>query len=139
VILIPILCLLLGAAIAFLVNQPLRGEFGIYIAVACLAGLDSLFGAMRSSQEGKFRTDVFVSGFAFNTLAASGLAWLGDRIGANVFLVCAFIFGTRIFNNLSLIRRHWLTQWQDAQLKKRQEALQAQAAASAPNQQAKAN
>ncbi|MBS1704962.1 MAG: small basic family protein [Armatimonadetes bacterium] len=118
-IIIPVVCLIVGLLLGVLIQQPLRGELGVYMAVACLAGMDSICGGLRSGLEGKFRTDVFTTGFVFNTLIAFGLAWIGDRIGINVFLVCAFIFGQRIFNNLSLIRRMWLTQWQDARERKR--------------------
>ena len=136
-ILIPIFCLLIGALLGVFFKQPVRNEAGLYLAVACLAGLDTVCGGIRSSMEGKFHGDVFITGFITNVLIAFGLAWLGDRIGANVFLVCAFIFGTRIFNNLSLIRRFLLSQCHDA----RERSRQAQVAASqaAAKQQAEAN
>lgn len=136
-ILIPILCLVVGLLVGLMVNIPLQGLQGLYLAIACLAGLDTICGGLRSGLEGKFHADVFITGFFFNIIISFGLAWLGDRIGANIFLVCAFIFGTRIFNNLSLIRRIWLTQWSDARERRRQEQLQS---ANAPqNSSAKAN
>jgi small basic protein len=128
VIFIPILCLALGVIVGLLLNAPVEGVAGLYLAVACLASLDTIFGGVRSSLENKFHADVFVTGFVSNVLIAFGLSWLGDRIGVNVFLVCAFIFGTRIFNNLSLIRRFWLTQWSEARAKRKQELTQAQSA-----------
>jgi small basic protein len=109
-------------------GQPLRGEPGQYLAVAVLAGLDSVLGGIRSGMEGKFRNDVFVTGFVSNILIAFFLAWLGDRIFINLFLVIGLIFGTRIFNNLSLIRRYLLTRWQDAHERRRLQALSDQAA-----------
>lgn len=135
-ILIPILCLLVGLLIGYMIKTPVHGEAGLYLAVACLAGLDTICGGIRSSLEGKFHGDIFITGFFFNVLIAFGLAWLGDRIGANIFLVCAFIFGTRIFNNLSLIRRFWLSQWDDKRAKKKQAQATAISTATPP---AKAN
>lgn len=137
-ILIPIMALVVGMLLGFLFKTPIRGEGGLYLAVACLAGLDTVCGGIRSAMEGKFHADVFVTGFFTNVLIAFGLAWIGDKIGANIFLVCAFIFGTRIFNNLSLIRRILLSQWHDA----RERARLAQATAAnqaAAKQQAEAN
>lgn len=128
-ILIPILCLFVGILLGALIKFPLAPEIGTYIAVAVLAGLDTICGGIRSSLEQKFHGDIFVSGFLSNIIIAFFLAWLGDRIGINLFLVCALIFGSRIFTNLSLIRRFVLTRWQDARQRKQQQ-LQAQQAQS---------
>lgn len=125
----PLVCLIVGVLIGTLVGQPVRGEEGKYLAVAVIAGLDTICGGIRSSLEGKFHNDVFITGFLANVLIAFFLAWLGDKIGANIFLVCALIFGSRIFNNLSLIRRFGLSKWQDYRDRKKQEKAQAQQAA----------
>ncbi len=121
-ILIPILALLIGAAITLLVKiDPITGANAQYLAVACLAGIDTVCGGIRSGLEGKFRNDVFLTGFVSNILIASGLAWLGDKIYINLFLAVALVFATRIFNNLSVIRRFGLTavlDWRQRQKKK---------------------
>jgi small basic protein len=127
VILIPIVALFVGVVLGILVREPVRGELGLYLAVACLAGLDTVCGGIRSQLESKFQSDVFVTGFVANMVIAFFLAWLGDQIGVNLFLVCALIFGTRIFNNLSLIRRIGLTRWNDARARKREQEAQRQA------------
>lgn len=121
-ILIPVLCLIVGILLGTLITQQVQGIYATYVAVAVLAGLDTVFGGIRSSLEGKFHSDIFVSGFFSNIVIAFFLAWLGDRIGINLFLVCALIFGSRIFTNLSLIRRYALTKWQDARQRKAQQA-----------------
>ncbi len=118
-ILIPILALIVGVLLGRLVAQPVGGIAGTYIAVAVLAGLDTICGGLRSNLEGKFHTDIFVSGFFSNVVIAFFLAWLGDRIGINLFLASAVILGGRIFVNLSLIRRFALTKWQDYRERKR--------------------
>jgi len=128
-ILIPIIALMLGALLALLFVQPLKGEGGQYLAVAVLAGLDSVCGGVRSGLEQKFRNDVFITGFVSNILIAFFLAWLGDRIYINMFLAVALVLGGRIFTNLSLIRRYLLTKWQDAQERKRLQLLAQQATA----------
>ncbi len=124
-ILLPIIALILGAAIALAIKLPaIPGVYGQYLAVACLAGFDTICGGIRAGLEDKFRTEVFITGFVSNVLIAFFIAWLGDQIYINLFLAIALVLGARIFTNLSLIRRYGLTKWQDARARKR---LQAQA------------
>lgn len=127
-ILIPILAMLVGALIALIVAFPIHDpSLAQYMAVACLAGLDTVLGGIRSGLEGKFHTDVFTTGFISNILIAFFLAWLGDRMGMNLYLAVALVLGARIFTNLSLIRRFLLTKWQDARERKRLQQGVAQA------------
>jgi small basic protein len=51
-----------------------------------------------------------LSGFVVNTILAAALAYLGDQIGVDLFLAAVVVLGGRVFLNLSLIRRYWLTQ-----------------------------
>lgn len=133
VLALPFVMLLLGAALAFALKfGPVPGVFGQYMAVACLAGIDTVFGGIRSGLESKFRVDVFVTGFVSNILIAFFLAWLGDQIYINLFLAVALVLGARIFTNLSLIRRFALTKWQDARERKRLQALAQSAMSSQP-------
>lgn len=118
-ILLPIIALLIGAAIASISVGALKGIEGQYIAVACLAGLDTVLGGIRSGLEGKFSNEVFITGFISNIFIAFSLAWLGDKILVDLFLAVALVLGARIFTNLSLIRRIVLTKWQDARERRR--------------------
>ncbi len=132
-ILLPIAALFLGFLLAYALRiGPVTGIWGLYVAVACLAGLDSVVGGIRSGLEGKFSTEVFVTGFLSNIVIASFLAWLGDRIGINLFLAAVLVLGGRVFMNLSLIRRFMLTKWEDARerrkLQQQQQAQQQQPA-----------
>ena len=123
-ILIPIIALFVGAAIGLLSQiGPVHGQAGPYLAVACLAGLDTVCGGIRSGIEGKFSTDVFLSGFISNVIIASFIAWLGDQIYINLFLAIALVFGKRILDNLSLVRRFMLTKWRDARERQRLQAM----------------
>lgn len=126
---VPILALAVGFLIPFLFKVgPLTGVSGLYLGVACLAGLDSLLGGIRSGLEGKFHNDVFVTGFVANVLIAFFLAWLGDQIGLDLFLVAVLVMGGRIYTNLSLIRRFMLTKYKDAQERLRLKEQQTQQA-----------
>lgn len=130
-ILIPFLALMIGALLAYAFHAPaVPGAYGQYLAVACLAGFDTICGGIRAGLEDKFRQEVFITGFISNVVIASFLAWLGDQIQIDLFLAIAFVLGARLFTNLSLIRRYGLTKWQDARERRRLQA-QAQAVASA--------
>ncbi|BCW98370.1 MAG: hypothetical protein KatS3mg024_1197 [Armatimonadota bacterium] len=107
---LPVAGLIFGFALVLLTRWTIPGDYASYLALAALAGLDSLFGGIRAGLEGKFHTDVFVSGFVANTLLAASLAWLGDQIGVDLLLAAVVALGGRVFLNLSLIRRYWLTQ-----------------------------
>jgi small basic protein len=90
------------------VPEDLAGAYAPYLSLAALAGLDTLLGGIRAGIEGRFQDDIFVSGFLLNTLLAAGLAYLGDKIGVDLFLAAVVALGTRVFLNLSLIRRYYL-------------------------------
>ena len=132
-ILIPILAVLIGVIIGLLMHHPFTGNLGQYLAVGCLAGLDTVCGGIRSGYEGKFHTDIFVSGFITNLVIAISMAWLGDRIYIDLYQAVALVLGWRIFTNLSLIRRSILNQWRDARERRRQEELAKQSRASSSN------
>lgn len=116
-ILIPLLALAIGIAIGLLVGHPANPLIARYLGIACLAGMDTVFGGIKSHLEGKFRNDVFVSGFFANVTIAFFLSWLGDMIAVNLFLVSALVFGQRIFNNLSVLRRFALSWFEERKRK----------------------
>ena len=117
-ILVPILFFAIGVVLAMTLqlhgfNVHLYGVGARYMSVACLAGLDTVLGGIRSGYEGKFQNDVFITGFVTNSLIAFAIAKLGDQIGIDMFIVVALVMGMRIFNNLSVIRRYLLQSYVD--------------------------
>lgn len=107
---IPFIGLLVGMLMVYLSPATVPPQLGPYLSLAALAGMDSIFGGIRAGFEGKFHDDIFISGFFLNALLAGLLAYLGDRIGVDLFLAAVVVLGWRVFTNLSLIRRYWLTQ-----------------------------
>jgi small basic protein len=107
---LPVLGLLGGYIAAYFTEITVPPYWGPYLSLAALAGLDAICGGIRAGLEGKFSDDIIVTGFAMNTLLAAALAYLGDRIGVDLFLAAVVLLGGRVFLNLSLIRRYWLTQ-----------------------------
>ena len=60
-----------------------------------------------SSERGRL-CSVFISGFIVNAIIAVLLTFIGDRLGLDLYLVALLAFGLRIFDNVALIRRHFL-------------------------------
>jgi small basic protein len=84
-------------------------EFAGYLSLATLAGLDSVLGGIRAGLDGRFRSDIFLTGFVVNMFVAVLLAWLGDTIGVEgLYLAAVVTLGGRVFMNLSVIRRQLL-------------------------------
>lgn len=120
-----VLGLVLGLVIGFMtpVNVPMA--LSKYLAVALLAGLDSSLGGLRAGFEKHFRLSIFTSGFTFNILIAAFLVYLGDLLGIDLYLAAIVVFGMRIFNNITAIRRmlidkYWIIPKANALAKKQQ-------------------
>lgn len=106
-----VFCLLLGILIGFQMPVFIPFLFAKYMSIAILAALDSVFGGIRAYMEDVFDNVIFVSGFFINILLAAGLAYLGDRLGVELYLAAVVAFGVRIFQNLAIIRRYLLKKW----------------------------
>lgn len=76
-----------------------------YVAVAILACLDSVFGAIAASTGKKFKMNIFLAGFFFNALFSIFLVYLGKLLNVELYLAPIIMFGGRILNNFSIIRR----------------------------------
>lgn len=107
--LLPVMALLLGLTLGFVTKATVPGHLAPYTAVALLAAFDTLLGGCRAALEGTFDDKIFISGLLSNTLLAALLAFVGDRIGINLYLAALVAFGVRIFENLAIIRRKLLT------------------------------
>jgi small basic protein len=98
-VLLPLAGLLVGVLAGLLLNVNVSFELSRYSAVAILAALDSVLGAGRAELDG---------GFVTNAIVAVLLVFIGDRLGLDLYLVALISFGFRIFNNVALIRRHFI-------------------------------
>lgn len=105
---LPLVGLGLGILLGLLLNVSVTPDLARYTAVAILAGLDSILGAVRAELDGQYDNRIFLSGFVANTAVAVVLTFVGDRLGIDLYLVALIAFGLRIFQNVALIRRHFL-------------------------------
>ncbi len=85
--------------------------YSIYLSVAILAALDSIFGAVASMIKNRFDAKVFISGFFGNAILTILLAYLGQKLNVDIYLAAIIVFVGRMFNNLSILRRHYMDKW----------------------------
>lgn len=104
-VLLAFLGILIGAVIGIYLPITYSASYSLYVSVAILACLDSVFGGIRATLEKKFNTKIFISGFFGNAVLAAFLAYVGDRLGVPLYYAAIFTFGGRLFQNFAIIRR----------------------------------
>lgn len=102
-ILILIIFMVCGILTGFNIIIPY--SYSTYIAVAILACLDSVFGALVASIEKKFKMSTFLSGFFGNAFIAIFLVYLGEKLNVELYLAAIIVFGGRLLDNFASIRR----------------------------------
>lgn len=106
-----LIAIILGCIIGIIVGNfaPIISyTYSGYLAIAIVAALDTVFGGVVSSLNKKFDMGVFLTGFFGNAVLAMLLAYLGQRLNVDIYLVAIFVFVSRMFNNLGIIRRFYL-------------------------------
>ena len=83
-------------------------SYSQYIAVAILACLDSVFGALFANIEKKFKLNIFLSCFVCNALVAIFLVYIGSKLNVDIYLAVVIVFTGRLLNNLTGIRRDFV-------------------------------
>ena len=102
-IFLPLIALVLGFLLVYRFFS-IPSAWADYAAIAILAGFDALIGAVRARMEGQFDEAVFLSGFFVNMALAILLAFIGDKLGVDLYLAVVVALGIRIFTNLGRIR-----------------------------------
>ncbi|MCA9792990.1 MAG: small basic family protein [Candidatus Eremiobacteraeota bacterium] len=98
--------LLLGVIVGLVMPFQIPVAISKYVSVAFLGGLDSVLGGTRAGLEHRFDLWVFSTGFFTNIILAVLVTWVGQVLGADLYLAAVVTFGFRIFANLGPIRRH---------------------------------
>ena len=100
----------LGAIIG--INLPIIPyTYSSYLAISIIAALDSVFGGITSTLNGKFNFKIFVSGFFGNAILAILLTYLGEKLNVDIYIGAIVVFVGRMFNNLGTIRRYYVDKW----------------------------
>lgn len=108
---LPILALLLGLLVGDKLIFTMPPAYATYLSVAILAALDSTLGGIKGIVENKYDGAILITGFFINGSLSAFLVFIGDWIGADLYYVAIFVFGVRIFQNLAIIRRDFITKY----------------------------
>jgi small basic protein len=105
---IAVLGLVVGIALGLVLRPDVPLALDPYLPIAVVAALDAVFGGLRAYLDGIFDDKVFVISFVSNVVIASGVVFLGDKLGVGGQLSTGVIvvLGIRIFSNVAAIRRH---------------------------------
>ncbi len=105
-----ILGCILGALVGM--NAPIISyTYSNYLAIAIIAALDSVFGGVSSVIKRNFDLKIFLSGFFGNAILSILLTLLGEKLNVDIYLAAIIVFVGRMFNNLAIIRRHYVEKW----------------------------
>lgn len=99
-----ILMCLLGVGLG-IVTPTIPYVYSRYMAVAIMAAFDSVVGAILGMLQEKFNMKIFVTGFFTNAFIAIAFTMFGESLDVDIFLASIVVFVSRIFTNLSQIRR----------------------------------
>ena len=85
--LLPLAGLLVGVLAGLVLQVNVSFELSRYSAVAILAALDSVLGAVRAELDGVYDNRIFISGFVTNAIVAVILTFIGDRLSRRQALI----------------------------------------------------
>ena len=103
---------ILGAILG--INAPMISyTYSTYLAIAVIAALDSVFGGISSVLKKNFDLKIFLSGFFVNSILSILLTILGQKLNVDIYLATIFVFISRMFNNLTIIRRYYVEKWSE--------------------------
>lgn len=101
---------IIGALIGM--NAPIIPyTYSIYLSIAIIAALDTVFGGIASVIKKNFDLKIFLSGFFGNAILSMLLTYLGEKLNVDIYLAAIFVFVWRMFNNLGIIRRYYIEKW----------------------------
>ncbi|MEG2570993.1 MAG: small basic family protein [Clostridia bacterium] len=101
--------LLIGIGAAMFMPITIPAAYSPYVAIALLGALDSAFGGVTAMLRGRFKLNIFLSGFFGNAILAGIITFVGKQLDLDLFLAAVVVFGTRIFQNFADMRRFLLT------------------------------
>ena len=106
--LLAIIGLFIGIGIGLLSPFEFPAAYSGYVAIGILACVDSVLGGLRAHLEDDFRLSIFMSGFFGNGLLSMFLVFLGNRLNIQLSIAAIVVYGTRLFDNFTALRRFLL-------------------------------
>ena len=111
--LIIVFCLLFGIMFALFMPFNIPSDTTVYVAVALLAGFDSIFGGIVANLNNNFKLNIFVTGLFGNAILGAFITYIGTLLNLDLSIVSIIVFGTRIFQNFAIIRRFLINKYLD--------------------------
>lgn len=105
---VPVIGLFIGIVIGVQSGFIFPQSYSSYVAIGILACMDSVLGGVRSIFEDDFNFKIFISGFFGNALLSVTLIWLGNQLNIQLSIAAILVYGSRLFQNFSHIRRFLL-------------------------------
>jgi len=114
---------ILGAIIG--INLPLIPyQYSSYVAISIIAALDSVLGGISGTLKGNFDLKTFVTGFFGNAFLSILLTYLGEKLNVDIYIGAIVVFVWRMFNNLTIIRIHYVEKWSNKNRKKDEKTVE---------------
>lgn len=111
-----ILFIIVGCLVGIIlgVNAPTMSYmYADYLAISIIAALDTVLGGITATLKNNFNFKIFVSGFFVNAILSILLILLGNKLNVDIYLAAIVVFVGRMFNNLTIIRRHYIEKWEN--------------------------
>jgi len=103
--LLPLAGILAGILLGLYTPMRIPKDYTVMVAIVLLAAFDSILGAMKAYVARDFKLSVFLGGMVFNMIVAAFLTYLGNILSISIYLGVIFVFVTRMFKNLSRLRK----------------------------------
>ncbi len=103
--LLPLVGILAGVLLGMYTPMRIPKDYTVIVAIVLLAAFDSVLGAMKAYVARDFKLSVFLGGMVFNMIVAAFLTYLGNILSISIYLGVIFVFVTRMFKNLSILRK----------------------------------
>ncbi len=103
-LLICIIAALIGAALGYILPIIIPTEYTKLSSVAILAGLESIFSAIKLILREKFNGRIFILNFFASVFIVVLFVFVGDNLGLDLYYVVLLAVGFRLLQDLDVIR-----------------------------------
>ncbi len=107
----PLIGVILGILAGLFIPYTVSAGSAAYVAIAILAAFDSMMGGCAAVINKNFNLVVFITGFFGNALLSVLMVFLGSKLALDLYIAVGVVFGVRIFQNFTIIRRFLLNKW----------------------------
>lgn len=101
-----ITAVLLGAVLGYIVPIVIPAAYTKLFSVAILAGLESVFSAIKLVIRDRFVGSTFILSFLVNVFIVVMFVFAGDSLGLDLYYVVLLAVGFRLLQNLDVVKVH---------------------------------